>query len=89
MIVSSLPPSATLPLPDSDWMDVPDVVPEISNVPLAATPLESATEVAPVIFSVAPLLIAVAPVYSLVPASVVVPPWRVRPPVSPPKPMSP
>jgi len=59
--VSVLAPSVTLPVPDSVAIEVLPVSPEISKVPLSATPLESAIEPVPDSFSVPPLIV-VAPV---------------------------
>ena len=42
LIVSVLVPSVTAPLPDNVLIEAPAVVPEISKVPLSATPLEAA-----------------------------------------------
>ena len=60
--VSVLLPKATVPAPDKVTIDAPEVVPEISNVPLAATLDDDA--IAPEVLSakVAPLLTIVAPV---------------------------
>ena len=58
--VSVFDPSVTPPDPDSVAIEAPLVVPEISNVPLSATPLDNAIDPAPASARV-PAVIVVAP----------------------------
>ena len=68
----SLVPKVTVPAPDKVTIDAPEVVPEISNVPLAATLDEDA--IAPEVLSAkVPKEIVVVPVYVLAPDNVSVP----------------
>ena len=60
--VNVFEPKVVVPLPDRDWMDVPEVVPEISNAPLLATPLLVAIDPLPDNANVEPLPIDVPPV---------------------------
>ena len=60
--VRVLVPSVTAPLPDNVLIEAPAVVPEISKVPLSATPLEAAILPEPVSASVEPELMLLAPV---------------------------
>ena len=60
--VKDLPPSVTAPPPDKLVIEAPIVLPEISNVPLSATPDDDAIAPLPFNASVAPELIDVAPV---------------------------
>lgn len=71
-----------MPEPVSALIVAPDVVPEISKVPLFTTPLEAAMLPAPDSASVPPPIV-VAPVKPLTPDSVCAPPLTVRPPVPP------
>ena len=59
--VSVCAPRATLPEPDRVLIEAPDVVPEISKMPLSVTPLDEAILPVPVSASVPPLIV-VAPV---------------------------
>ena len=60
-IVNVLPPRVTVPEPLRVAIVVPELVAEISKVPLAATPEEAATDPDVRSAKVAPLLIVVAP----------------------------
>ena len=71
--VSAWPPSATVPLPDRLVIDAPDVVPEMSNAPLAATAL-ALIDPAPANARVAPVSIVVSPVYVFTPDRTSTPP---------------
>ena len=62
VIVSVCAPSETPPVPDRVLIDAPAEVPEMSNVPLSATPEEVAMLPVPMRARVAPLLMLVAPV---------------------------
>src|SRR6185503_10500288 len=66
-------PSATVPLPVNVVIEAPAVVPEISNVPLLATPLDAATLPAPDRASVLPLSTVVAPVKVFTPVNMTAP----------------
>src|SRR6185503_15803454 len=80
--VSVLVPRATLPEPDKVLMNAPELVPEISKVPLSTTPLDEAMLPAPASASVPPEMV-VAPVYVLTPDRVSVPAVSVTPPLPP------
>ena len=60
--VNVFEPNIVVPLPDRDWMDVPEVVPLISNVPLLATLLLVAIDPLPDNAIVEPKAIDVVPV---------------------------
>ena len=62
VMVSVRAPSTAEPLPDNVVIEAPDVVPEMSNTPLSATPDEVAIAPVPVSDKVAPELIVVSPV---------------------------
>jgi hypothetical protein len=78
--VNVLEPKAVVPIPDSDLIDVPDVVVLISREPLFVKPLLVPILPLPVKASVDPELIVVAPVYVFAPDNCEVPDANVIPP---------